>query len=125
MATLDLTNDITPLHPYRPDKISLGELRRQIRATVPSVYTQAFLDNCNRNDLMNIARTHGVRLPAPGKPALWAATTAYKVGDQVLVTGPGLLEATVAGTSAGTAPANPGSVGGTVTDGGVTWKRVT
>lgn len=54
----------------------------------------------------------------------WKASTAYTVGTRVaLSTGP-ILEATVAGTSDATEPESPLYVGETVTDGTVTWKRV-
>lgn len=53
----------------------------------------------------------------------WVATTAYAVGARVTITG-ATLEATVAGTSGSTEPTAPASVGGTVTDGTVTWKRI-
>lgn len=55
-------------------------------------------------------------------PAAWAATTAYAVNDLVTVTG-GTLKCTTAGTSGSTEPALPGAVGGTVSDGTVTWTR--
>lgn len=57
-----------------------------------------------------------------GKADDWAATTAYQSGDYV-TNGAATLQATVSGTSAATAPTNP-AVGGTVTDGTVTWKRI-
>lgn len=54
---------------------------------------------------------------------LWAATTAYIVGDFVLPTIGGLLfQATVAGTSGGSEPTFPTTIGATVVDGGVTWQ---
>lgn len=62
-----------------------------------------------------IVRLHSV-------PA-WAASTTYAAASNVKV-GAGILQATVAGTSAASAPTLPGSVGGTVTDGGVTWRRI-
>lgn len=49
---------------------------------------------------------------------VWAANTAYLVGNAVYMNGH-VYECTVAGTSSGSAPAWPAS--GTVTDGGVTW----
>lgn len=54
----------------------------------------------------------------------WAASTAYIVGAVVKLANGNRLEATVAGNSAGSAPAGPASIGGTVVDGGVTWVRV-
>ncbi|QIG58321.1 hypothetical protein SEA_SKOG_169 [Gordonia phage Skog] len=59
--------------------------------------------------------------PAPGT---WAATTAYSLAKKVNIGGK-VLEVTTAGTSAGTIPTAPGSVGGTVTDGTVVWTRRT
>lgn len=55
---------------------------------------------------------------------VWAASTAYAVGDGVeLSTGEGLI-AVVAGTSGAAEPVAPG-YGNTVVDGGVTWEQVT
>lgn len=56
-------------------------------------------------------------------PAAWVAATAYVVGDRVSLVGGAVLLATVAGTSGDFTPAVP-VVGGTVTDGSVTWVRV-
>jgi hypothetical protein len=53
----------------------------------------------------------------------WAATTAFAIGARVYIVG-GTLVATIGGTSAASAPALPGSVGGTVVDATVTWQRV-
>jgi hypothetical protein len=62
-------------------------------------------------------------LPDPTSTA-WAATTAYAVGDQVKINAAEFLEATVAGTSAGTIPTTPEALSDTVVDGTVTWKRI-
>lgn len=53
----------------------------------------------------------------------WAATTAYSLGTVVSVSG-GTLEVTAAGTSGASAPTLPGTVGGTVVNGTVTFTRV-
>lgn len=64
MATVDLTNDITPTHPYRPIKAKLSELRAAIiDADSGSIYSTAYLGTLNRNDLVSIARSLGVSLP--------------------------------------------------------------
>lgn len=52
----------------------------------------------------------------------WAANTRYELTAKAKV-GAGVLEATVAGTSAAAAPALPATVGQTVVDGTVTWIR--
>lgn len=57
-------------------------------------------------------------------PSAHQATTAYSVGDRLRLASGAILEATVAGTSGASAPTAPASVGGTVTDGTVTWKRL-
>ena len=56
--------------------------------------------------------------------ASWAATTAYAVGAQVRLNAGQSIEVTVAGTSGATVPVVPATIGGTVTDGTVTWKRI-
>jgi len=54
----------------------------------------------------------------------WAATTAYTVGDSVLPLTPNgyMYRCTVAGTSDGSEPTWPTTIGGTVVDDGVTWQ---
>lgn len=56
-------------------------------------------------------------------PAAWIAAKDYAVSARVSLVGGGVLLAIVAGTSGATAPVAPG-IGGAVTDGGVTWVRV-
>lgn len=55
--------------------------------------------------------------------ASWVATTAFAEGVIVKLAGGAILRATVAGTSAASAPTAP-AVGATVVDGTVTWLRV-
>lgn len=55
--------------------------------------------------------------------AAWAATTAYSLGQNVSVAG-GILEVTTAGTSGASAPTLPGAIGGTVSNGTVTFTRI-
>jgi hypothetical protein len=57
-------------------------------------------------------------------PPAWQATHAYTLGQLVTVTGK-VLKVTTAGTSGSTIPTAPGSVGGTVVDGTVTFTRQT
>lgn len=54
----------------------------------------------------------------------WEASTAYEVGDFVLLSTGETLRATAAGTSDATEPTAPLEVGGTVVDGDVTWERI-
>lgn len=64
MATVDLTNDIAPAHPYRPIKAKLSELRAAIiDADSGSIYSASYLNKLNRNDLVAVARSLGVDLP--------------------------------------------------------------
>lgn len=53
----------------------------------------------------------------------WAASTAYDLGDTVVLTGGEALRVTVAGTSGTTAPTAP-ALDVTVDDGSVTWVRI-
>lgn len=62
-------------------------------------------------------------VPHPLGPVAWAATQVTAIGQQVTVTG-GTLQATKAGTTGATAPTNPATVGATVTDATVIWRRV-
>lgn len=52
-----------------------------------------------------------------------AVSTAYPQGAVVYLAGGEELTAETGGTTAGVAPTAPASVGGTVVDGGVTWRR--
>lgn len=58
-----------------------------------------------------------------GTYTAWAATTAYTLG-QLRSLSTGIVKVTTAGTSGGTAPTLPTSVGLTVTDGSVVWTRI-
>jgi hypothetical protein len=60
--------------------------------------------------------------PAVPTPPAWAATHVYALNALVTLTGK-VLKATTAGTSGSTAPTVPGTIGGAVTDGTVTWTR--
>lgn len=57
-----------------------------------------------------------------GVPPVWAANTAYAVGDTIRLSTGEVLVASIAGTSGATQPSPPPS-GGTVVDGTVTWTR--
>ena len=59
----------------------------------------------------------------PLAPVPWTASTAHAVGSQVTVTG-GTLQAIKAGTSGASAPTNPATVGATVNDSTVIWRRI-
>jgi hypothetical protein len=58
----------------------------------------------------------------PVTPAdAWAATTAYNVGDELVDTNGNVERAIVAGTSGGSQPTWPATIGAQTTDGSVTW----
>lgn len=84
-------------------------------------------DVAHRNPLLPednpVDADEAAQLAIANAPA-WAATTAYVQGATVKLAGGSRLEATTAGTSAGSAPAAPATIGGTVVDGGVTWTRI-
>lgn len=77
-------------------------------------------------DALNFRRIEQAWLADNGGVAMlqWAATTAYTVGQYLLPTTPNgfIYKVTVAGTTAGTAPAWPTTEGGTVVNGTVTFK---
>ena len=58
MATIDLTNDIAPVHPFRPVKPELSELRSAItELDTDDAYSADLLSKMNRNDLTYTLRT--------------------------------------------------------------------
>lgn len=58
MATIDLTNDIAPVHAFRPVKPKLSELRSAItEADTGGAYPADLLDKMNRNDLVFTLRS--------------------------------------------------------------------
>lgn len=58
MATIDLTNDIVPVHAFRPVKPKLSELRSAIvELDTDGAYSVDLLDKMNRNDLTFTLRT--------------------------------------------------------------------
>lgn len=59
----------------------------------------------------------------PTAAVAWAATTAYALNAEVSLSGGAVLRCTTAGTSGSTEPVAP-AVGSTVTDGTVTWTRL-
>lgn len=61
--------------------------------------------------------------PVGATYSAWATSTAYSLGNRRIPTSSNgyYYEATVAGTSSGTQPTWPTTLGDTVTDGGVTW----
>lgn len=67
--------------------------------------------------------TNQITLTPSNIATLWAATTAYTLGNLIQPPTPNgwVYKCTTAGTSSGTAPTWPLSVGSTVTDGTVTW----
>lgn len=72
MATIDLTNDIAPVHAFRPVKPELSELRSEIAVLdTEDAYPVELLDKMNRNDLVfTIRALQGDALPfsAPVAP---------------------------------------------------------
>ena len=66
MATIDLTNDITPKHRFRPVKPNLADLRAAIAAASGggAAYPAAIRNKMNRNDLIFALRNLGVAYPS-------------------------------------------------------------
>ena len=57
-------------------------------------------------------------------PSAWVQTTDYTLGAYVRLTGGAILQATVAGKSVTGAEPTAPAIGGAVTDGTVTWRRI-
>ncbi|RLJ04402.1 MAG: hypothetical protein DRP18_04760, partial [Candidatus Aenigmatarchaeota archaeon] len=77
--------------------------------------------NPNKNILIGYKAGYNLK-----QPSAWSASTAYSVGDYVRPTSANgyNYECTVAGTSGGSEPTWPTTLGETVTDGSVTWECV-
>lgn len=86
--------------------------------------TSAATDHLGRNVIAGDKDSAGRALTF-SNPAAWVQTTAYSLGVYVRLAGGQILQCTTAGTSVtGSAPTAPATVGGTVTDGTVTWQRI-
>ena len=67
MGTIDLTNDITPQHQFRPVRNSISDIKDAILEATDA-YDEEYLDRCTRNDLIYILRLEGVDFPFPFEP---------------------------------------------------------
>lgn len=105
------------------DIASMRNALKTINALKSNIYTDTYLDSMVPNDLLFAITSDQELIDAASNIAAWAATTDYVVGNRV-TNSTGVLQATTEGTSAGSAPTNPASVGGTVVDGTVTWVRI-
>ena len=78
MATIDLTNEITPKHPYRPVKETLSGLRAAIKAA-PGGYTDwAGKGKSEERSLTSSNRSATVNLGGPQKRAEGATLRTWK-----------------------------------------------
>ena len=89
----------------------------------PDGSTIAFVSN--RATPQNPSGKNQIYLIGPSRLEIprntWAAATLYQLGWQVIDTAGNVEQVTVSGTSGSSQPAWPASVGGSVTDGTVTW----
>lgn len=100
--------------------------RLPVTATAATSYCTLACRTAGIRGMQHVVFLDTTLLPAGITATLYqtaAITTAYLVGDQVIpvVTNGFYYKATAAGTSAGTAPTWPTTIGTTVTDGSVTW----
>lgn len=75
-------------------------------------------------DQMGVQATHAMTKAQP--LAFWVASTAYSGGQQVRPASPNgfIYQVTTGGTAGGSAPTWGTTVGGSTTDGGVTWRNL-
>ena len=86
----------------------------------------------NEDNVQEAGKTNSVTVTVTGEtfPAYpntypaWVKTTAYVLGDKVILADGEVLEVTTAGTSGSTAPVAPEDIGDSVTDGTVVWNRI-
>jgi len=95
-----------------------GDLVVSQGAVLSRDVTLSLLPDANGNILYEYYTVNALASDAPA----WQATHAYNLNDLVTISGD-TLKATTAGTSGSTSPTPPASVGGTVSDGTVTWTR--
>lgn len=106
------------------DRYSLETAISKIFWLLGGVYTSDYVNSLTSNDLLYEVRMNADAIEAASASAsARSADTNYDRGERA-TSGGQTWQATNDGTTAsGTAPAGPGSIGGTVVDGTVTWVR--
>jgi len=116
-VSLKLTSD-----DFKPSNLALG-----LRASAALFAALAITDEsatayARQNNPLAYIPDPAQTVTVSVRGGTWAAATAYALGD-VLISTTHAYVCTVAGTSGGTSPTFP-TTGGTVVDGGATWKDV-